>query len=116
MEKQRNSVWTPVQIRALVTGIQKWVPFLVGEKMNLNSIMRKLQRAIIQKGLIIKIGSTQFYSAEQKRMITIYILSTRVLQKNQRDEWKEKDYEILRSASQIEIVNCLNDIWQAVRE
>ncbi|MFR7946556.1 hypothetical protein [Sellimonas intestinalis] len=43
-------------------------------------------------------------------------MSTRVMQKNQRDEWKEKDYEILRTASQIEIVNCLNDIWQAVRE
>ena len=78
--------------------------------------MRKLQRAILQTGLVIKIGTTQFYSVEQNRMITIYILSTRVMQKNQRDEWKEKDYEILRSASQIEVVNCLNDIWQAVRE
>ena len=87
-----------------------------GDFLNLNSIMRRLHRAILQKNLVIKIGTTQFYSAEQKRMITIYILSTRVLQKNQRDEWKEKDYEILRSASQIEIVNCLNDIWQAVRE
>lgn len=84
--------------------------------MNLNNIMRKLQRAILQKGLVIKIGSTQFYSVEQNRMITIHILSTRVMQKNQRDEWKERDYEILRSASQIEIVNCLNDIWQAVRD
>lgn len=84
--------------------------------MNLNAIMRKLQRAILQKGLVIKIGSTQFYSEEQNRMITIYILSTRVMQKNQRDEWKEKDYEILRTASKIEIVNCLNDIWQAVKE
>ena len=84
--------------------------------MNLNTIIRKLQRAILQKGLVIKIGSTQFYSVEQNRMITIHILSTRVMQKNQRDEWKERDYEILRSASQIEIVNCLNDIWQAVRE
>lgn len=84
--------------------------------MNLNSIMRKLQRAILQKGLVIKMGSTQFYSAEQKRMITIYILSTRVLQKNRHDEWKEKDYEILRTASQIEVANCLNDIWKAVRE
>ena len=78
--------------------------------------MRKLQRAILQTGLVIKIGTTQFYSAEQKRMITIYILSTRVLQKNQRGEWKEKDYEILRTASQIEVENCLNNIWQAVRE
>lgn len=84
--------------------------------MNLNSIMRKLQRAILQKGLVIKIGSTQFYSAEQNRMITIHILSTRITYQNTHGEWKERDYEILRSASQIEIVNCLNDIWQAVRE
>lgn len=84
--------------------------------MNLNSIMRKLQRAILQKGLVVKIGSTQFYSAEQNRMITIHILSTRVTYRNTHGEWKERDYEILRSASQIEIVNCLNDIWQEVRE
>lgn len=84
--------------------------------MNLNAIMRKLQRAILQKGLVIKIGSTQFYSEEQNRMITIHILSTRITYRNTHGEWKEKDYEILRSASQIEIVNCLNDIWQAVRE
>lgn len=84
--------------------------------MNLNSIMRKLQRAILQKGFVIKIGSTQFYSAEQNRMITIHILSTRITYRNTHGEWKERDYEILRSASQIEVVNCLNDIWQAVRE
>lgn len=84
--------------------------------MNLNAIMRKLQRAILQKGLVIKIGSTQFYSAEQNRMITIHILSTRITYRNTHGEWREKDYEILRSASQIEVVNCLNDIWQAVRE
>lgn len=84
--------------------------------MNMNSIMRKLQRAILQKGLVIKIGSTQFYSAQQNRMITIHILSTRITYRNTHGEWKERYYEILRSASQIEIVNCLNDIWQAVRE
>ena len=84
--------------------------------MNLNAIMRKLQRAILQKGLVIKIGSTQFYSSEQNRMITIHILSTRITYRNTHGEWKEKDYEILRSASQIEVVNCLNDIWQAVRD
>lgn len=84
--------------------------------MNLNAIMRKLQRAILQKGLVIKIGSTQFYSAEQNRMITIHILSTRITYRNTHGEWKERDFEILRSASQIEVVNCLNDIWQAVRD
>lgn len=84
--------------------------------MNLNSIMRKLQRAILQRNLVIKIGTTQFYSPEQKRMITMYILSTRITYRNTNGDWKERDYEILRTASQIEIVNCLNDIWQAVRE
>lgn len=84
--------------------------------MNFNKIMRKLQRAILQKGLVIKIGTSQFYSPEQNRMITIHILSTRITYRNTHGEWKERDYEILRSASQIEIVNCLNDIWQAVRE
>lgn len=84
--------------------------------MNINSVMKKLQRAILQKGLIIKIGTSQFYSKEQNRMITIHILSTRITYQNTHGEWKEKDYEILRSASQIEVVNCLNDIWQAVRE
>ena len=84
--------------------------------MNVNGIMRKLQRAILQKGLVIKIGTTQFYSKEQNRMITIHILSTRITYRNTHGEWKEKNFEILRSASQIEIVNCLNDIWQAVRE
>ena len=83
--------------------------------MNLNTTMKKLQRAILSTGLVIKIGTSQFYSPEQGRMITIYILSTRVLQRNKHDEWKEKDYEILRTASQIEIVDCLNDIWKAVR-
>lgn len=77
--------------------------------------MRKLQRAILQKGLVIKIGSTQFYSAEQNRMITINILSTRITYRNTHGEWKERDYEILRSASQVEIVNCLNDIWRSVK-
>lgn len=82
---------------------------------NLNSIMRKLQKAILSTGLVIKIGTTQFYSPEQQRMITMYILSTPIFTKNKNGEWKTKDYEILRSASQIDVVNCLNDIWKQVR-
>lgn len=83
--------------------------------MSFNKIMRKLQRAILQKGLAIKIGTSQFYSPEQKRMITMYILSTQISYRTKKG-WREGNYEILRSASQIEVVNCLNDIWQAVKE
>ena len=89
----------------------------VGECMtNLNSIAKKLQKAILQKGLVIKMGTSQFYSVEQNRLITMHILSTRVLERKKNGEWKYYDYEIIRTASQIEIVNCLNDIWRAVKE
>lgn len=89
----------------------------VGECMaNLNGIAKKLQKAILQKGLVIKMGTSQFYSVEQNRLITMYILTTRVLERKKNGEWKYYDYEIIRTASQIEIVNCLNDIWRAVKE
>lgn len=89
----------------------------VGECMaNLNGIAKKLQKAILQKGLVIKMETSQFYSVEQNRLITMYILSTRVLERKKNGEWKYYDYEIIRTASQIEIVNCLNDIWRAVKE
>lgn len=82
---------------------------------NLKAITKKLQKAILQTGLVIKMGSTQFYSQEQQRMITIYILSTTIIQRNQSGEWTDKNYEILRSASDVEIVRCLSDIWQQVK-
>lgn len=84
--------------------------------MNLNAIMKKLQRAILQTGLVIKLGTNQFYSNEQKRMITVFILSTQVLARNKNGEWRMKNHEILRSASGIEIINCLNDIWKQNRD
>lgn len=83
---------------------------------NLNAIANKLQKAILQYGLVIKIGSTQFFSAEQGRMITISIISTPTLQQNKKGEWKVRDYEILRTASNIDKVNCLSDIYKAVRK
>lgn len=83
--------------------------------MNLNAIMRKLQRAILSTGLVIKIGQSQFHSQEQNRMITVWILSTPTLQ-NCRNGWKMRDYEILRTASAVEAVKCLAEIWEQVKE
>lgn len=82
---------------------------------NINVIMKKLQRAILQTGLVVKIGTSQFYSDEQERMITMYILSTPTLQQKKDGTWKMRDYEILRSASMIEVVECLSEIYKAVR-
>ena len=83
--------------------------------MNLNTTMKKLQRAILSTGLIIKISTSQFHSPEQERMITVWILSTPTLQ-NGRNGWRMRDYEILRSASAVEMVKCLADVWDEVKE
>ena len=82
--------------------------------MNLNVTMKKLQRAILSVGLVIKISTSQFYSDEQDRMITMWILTTPTLQKG-RNGWKMRDYEILRTASAIEAVKCLVDIWEQAK-
>lgn len=83
--------------------------------MNLNTTTKKLQRAILSTGLVIKIGTSQFYSPEQGRMITMWILSTPTLQ-NGRNGWRMRDYEILRSASAAEVVKCLADMWEQTKE
>lgn len=82
--------------------------------MNLNAIMKKLQKAITSKGLVIKINTSQFYSEDQGRMINIYHLITPTWQQRRDGTMKTKDYEILRTASGIDIVNCLADIHKAV--
>ena len=64
----------------------------------LNGISRKLQKAILQKGLVIRMGTSQFYSVEQKRLITVYILSTMIMERKKNGEWKDMDLEILRTA------------------
>lgn len=84
--------------------------------MNLNGRMKKLQTAIVKAGLVIKINTHQFYSAEQNRMITSYTICTPVTYFSERkQEWKIMDYEILKSCSMPEIIFCLLDIYKAVK-
>lgn len=78
---------------------------------NLSAIVKKLQRAILSTGLVIKIGSSQFYGADQGRMITMWSLSTPVMEYG-KDKWKMRDLEILRTASQADVVLTLKEIWE----
>lgn len=77
--------------------------------------MRKLQRALLTKRLQVKIDTHQFYSAEHKRMITMYTLTTPTLGMV-RDKWKESDYEIIHTASQLDVVMTLKEIWEALAD
>ena len=86
-----------------------------GQSMNLNGRMKKLQTAIVKAGLIIKVNSNQFYSADQKRMITSYRICTPIdYYSAKKEEWKTMDYEILRTCSMPEVIFCLLDIYKAV--
>lgn len=82
---------------------------------NLKGKVKKLQTAIVQRGLIIKINQNQFYSNDQKRMITIYRIITPVYTfKPKKKECKTEDFEILKTASIPDVIFCLFEIYKAV--
>lgn len=84
--------------------------------MNLNGKMKKLQTAIVKTGFVVKINTNQFYSDDQKRMITSYRICTPVYYFSEKyQEWKITDYEIIKTCSMPEIIFCLVDIYKAVR-
>ena len=64
--------------------------------------MYKLQLALKQKGVLVYINTSQFYSKEQDRFIKMY----RIVQNKK---------EVINTASQIKAVSTLNRIWQEVK-
>lgn len=84
--------------------------------MNIRGLMKKLQAAILKEGLVISLDTRQFYSEDQKRMITVYRVTTKVSRrKKSTGKLVEEPMLILSTASGIEVVQCLNDIYKAVR-
>ena len=69
---------------------------------DLNKLMYKLQLALKQKGILVYINTSQFYSKEQDRFIKMY----RIVQNKK---------EVINTASQIKAVSTLNRIWQEVK-
>lgn len=83
--------------------------------MNFNGTTKKLQTAILQKGLAIEISRNQFYSADQKRFIPVISLSTKVFHYYDRlGIWKDQQFEIIRTSSQVDAILCLVEIYKAV--
>ena len=83
--------------------------------MNINSKMKKLQMAILQRGLAISINRSQFSSVEQNRFIPMVSLSTKVFHYYEGiGEWKDQTFEIIRTSSQVDALMCLLEIYKAV--
>ena len=80
--------------------------------MNLNLTLKNFSARSSPLALLSKSEPVNFSSPEQERMITMWILSTPTLQET-RNGWRMRDYEILRTASAVEAVKCLADIWGA---
>ena len=69
---------------------------------DMSKTIYKLQSALKQKGIIVCIHTSQFYSKEQDRFIKMY----RIIQNKK---------EVINTASQIKAVSALNRIWQEVK-
>ena len=80
-----------------------------GKQMASNSVMiHKLQQAINEKGQRILYSTSQFYSKDQNRPVTVYYIKQSVYDD---ETGKSKNVELFKSTSQIQIVLFLRDIW-----
>ena len=70
--------------------------------MDTSTIMYKLQLALKQKGVVVTINTNQFYSNEQDRFIKMYTI-------------KKNKKNLITTASQIQAVKVLNELWQEVK-
>ncbi len=82
--------------------------------MNIKSTIKKLQTALIQRGYIYKIGTYQFFSEEQDRMITGYKVTEKQPYRKKNGEMSEKDVELLNTCSQVEVLKWFVEKWKEV--
>ena len=72
-------------------------------------MIHRLQRAINEKfGQKILYNKTQFYSEQQDRPVTLYILKKAYWDE---DKQKTRNIELYSTTSQIQIVLYLRDLW-----
>lgn len=77
-----------------------------------NSVMiHRLQQAINNKGYKILYSTSQFYSDKQNRPVTMYHIK-QALYDEKTD--KNKNIELYKSTSQIQIVLFLRDFWYEI--
>ena len=74
-----------------------------------NKVMiKKLQQALNSKGLKILYHTQQFYSEQQQRPVTCYIVKKAVWDEQ---KGRNRNIELFSSFSQIQIVLFLRDMW-----
>ena len=84
--------------------------------MNYAQTTKKLQKALLTKGIIYKINTYQFYSEEQRRMITGYSITEKQAYEKKNGEISVKDVELLNTCSQVEVLKWFAEEWRKVNE
>lgn len=79
---------------------------------NLNKLVKKLQSALMQHDVRVKINTRQFFSEEQCRMITVYSV---LLPKWDYEKDKEVYREVLATSSTIKVVRYLAALLEVER-
>ena len=70
---------------------------------DLSNTLYKLQLALKQKGIIVLINTSQFYSEEQDRIIKMYTIT-------------QNKKEIIKTSSIVKAIKALNNLWQEVKD
>lgn len=76
-----------------------------------STLIHKLQQALNGKGERILYTTSQFYSEQQNRPVTIYHVKQATYDEI---EDKTRNVELFKSTSQIQIVLFLRDLWYEV--
>ena len=77
-----------------------------------NSVLiHKLQRALNAKGLRIMYSTSQFYSEQQDRPVTMYQVKQAVWDE---EKQKYKNIKLFESTAQIQVLLYLRDLWYNV--
>lgn len=84
--------------------------------MNYSQTTKKLQKALLGKGIIYKINTYQFYSKEQHRLITGYRITEKQAYEKKNGEMSVKDAELLNTCSQAEVLQWFAEEWRKVSE
>lgn len=74
-------------------------------------MIHNLQKALNLKGMRIMYSTSQFYSEQQDRPVTIYHIKQAVYDS---DKQKFVNQELFNSTSQIQIVLFLRDLWYTI--
>ena len=80
--------------------------------MDMGSAINKLQKALLMKGMQIKINTQQIYIEEDKKMVTRYTVTTPEEKVSKKGELYMKDETIVETYSKAKLLKSLYEIYK----